>query len=117
MTIKSFEIPRDKWGTGRLLNNDGTMCCLGHLGRACGITDPALRSEGAYPNRNWTKFGYPKKFTTEDGTADAMTLAAGVNDDMRLSRPEKERQIKVLFASRGIKVTFTGSYPAGKRKV
>lgn len=46
--MMKLTIDRSKWwrgngsGESRLLRPDGTMCCLGFLGRACGYTDEQL---------------------------------------------------------------------------
>lgn len=103
--IKKLTIPREKWGKGSLLLPDGKMCCLGHLGKACGYTDDQLRGNGM-PGEvsNWG-YKYPNAFKDMYG---ADEIAAQINDADNMSGPEKERQLKILFKSRGIKLNFTG---------
>lgn len=69
-----------------------------------------------FPNPVWEHdYGYPADFAWD--RFDCGTIAAEINDSQTLSRPEKERRIKLLFKSRGIKVKFVGKYRPGPRTV
>jgi len=117
-TIKAFSIDRKLWGKGALLNDDGTMCCLGHLGRACGIGNKELKDAFSSGYEEWTNRGYPFEFCADERNPRVATeLAIMINDSDLMARPEKERRLKVLFRSRGIRLTFRGKYPPGPRKV
>jgi hypothetical protein len=104
--IKKLVIPREKWGAGALVRSDGKMCCLGHLGKACGVPVAEMLSMGMPSGLDYDRrFLFPKKFRDKFMADD---LAAKINDDTHMSGPEKERQLKILFSSRDIKLTFTG---------
>lgn len=115
MEIKRLVIPREKWGSGAMLiskpypdEDDGKMCCLGHLAKACGSPDRDLRNYGM-PTTS-VEARYPKAFKTSHPATDwgAQHLAAEINDSKTMSGPEKERKLKILFGSRGIKLEFAG---------
>ncbi len=120
--IKEFKINRKNWGSSaRFLRlNDsmlkesysGKKCCLGFLATACGIpvkaiTDICFLSSSLISEENTRKIPdfifdrFDDKFTVEKKLAD-------INDDIELTRKEKEEQITKIFADNGVKVTFTG---------
>lgn len=61
MEIKKLVIDRALWGKGALLQEDGKMCCLGHLGRACGVDKNYLRPFLHYG------LGYPDDMSQSQG--------------------------------------------------
>lgn len=105
MTIDKFTVIRSKWGQGRLLTNDGKMCCLGFLSKACGYSDKDLGTR-SFPNSYWDRI--PDKFryaATAAYHARLATVAAQINDlDAPLA--EKEAKLITLFAKNGITLTF-----------
>ncbi len=104
--LRELIIDRAQWGQNWLLSGfDGKLCCLGHLGRACGIppqrlwgqclpSNLSLADQRLYPER--TRLG------------EFFGLAAKINDNADWSMEERERRLKFLFKSRGIKLTFIG---------
>lgn len=117
--IKQFTIDRRNWGMRALLNKNGTMCCLGHLAKACGLPDASLRTDDgdslALPRSHFADAGYPAKFARNN--FDVQHLAAEINDNDNMSRPEKEQRITTLFKAHGIKVKFVGKFRKGLRTV
>ncbi len=118
--MKTLVIDRKRWarggngGASALLNNEGNMCCLGFLGKACGA--PANRLlERSLPSDTKTEsheFGYwsnlanipwPKgiEFKPEDDIA-------ALNDDIILTDEERESALKPLFLKLGYRLKFVG---------
>lgn len=111
MEIKRLTIDRAKWGIGWLRNyNTGKMCCLGFLGRACGVPSEILKGKGMPSDLSDVYNScYPEAF--KGGKSDvtkAVELAAKVNDSECISWPEKEYRLKILFRAHGIRLTFKG---------
>lgn len=119
--IKKLSIDRALWGQGALLNEDGTMCCLGHLGKACGLTDRQLAKRDkdyflsiGMPNETSQKAKrlYPKWALEDTGVgADPSDAeqAAIINDGI-LSPAMKEAKLKAIFKRNGIALTFKGKF-------
>lgn len=105
--IKNMTIDRADWGKGSLLKANGQMCCLGHLGAACGVSFQSLLPNG-FPHHidNNERFKYPKKFAKNRWNVN--NLAADINDCHTMKIAEKESRIRLLFAGHGIKVKFVG---------
>lgn len=104
MPVTELIIDRTRWGQAALLNNDGTMCCLGFLSKACGVSDDLLVGV-AYPQLAWiNRFGVNKEF------AGAVALAASINDSSQYTKEEKEIILIQLFKDNGIALTFTGNH-------
>jgi hypothetical protein len=115
--ITELVIDRQKWGTGALKNEDGTMCCLGFLSEACGYGDQLRHIDVkgidhgsvGLPNPLW--IDVPPVF--RDGhISEIATKAARINDSDRL-QDEKEEALFTLFKNNGIKLSFVGE-PRGK---
>ena len=116
--VKSFSIDRAKWGKGRLHNEDGSMCCLGFLGRACGVTPKEMGCSG-YPFsvKGSAKAKFPewvRSDVTSIGSNDVERLVA-FNDSSaarhsgsRRCKADVEKYIAKTFAKHGITVTFRG---------
>lgn len=105
--IRSLIIDRAKWGKNLLLDSSTKqMCCLGHLGLACGLS--ALDMIGrSYPCTTEYEGLYPSAFN-EKHPSKAVQLAADINDDGKMYKPEKERRLITLFGAYGIKLKFIG---------
>lgn len=107
MKFRRLVIPRGLWGRGQLLMGDGKMCCLGHLGRACGVPKRAM-AEVVMPDSLMSQHisKFPDAFA-KPGSEDPADLASEINDcDMPVE--EKMERIKILFRAYGWLVTFTG---------
>lgn len=126
--VRTVTIVRKRWGTGSLRNVDGSQCCLGFCARAAGYKPSEILNEGtgqdlqiearyfmessaifgdssarvARAVRNSTAFSeaFPEL------TAERQDRAAYVNDSIALTRPEKEKKLKSLFKSWGIRLVF-----------
>lgn len=103
--IKTLTIYRNFWGMHNLLSDTGNrMCCLGHLGLACGIPKEKMRSVGS-PSSLEDKFNakYPKQFTET-----FFDQAVVINDQEDLTTKEKEEKLRILFKRYGVQLRFTG---------
>lgn len=110
--MKTIVITRKYWGTGRLLSHyDGKMCCLGFACVAYGMSKKNIEDIGM-PSHLLVGSGKSKLPTWllqvgDECFSDACT-AAQINDDAKLTMPEKEEQLKPLFAKHGIRLVFRG---------
>lgn len=107
--LTEFSIDRALWGSGQLRNpTTGKMCCLGHMSRACGVSDEMM-GEWAYPRSNW---GVPEAFKCwstygECGAGLSMNDAGMINDSS-MPWEDKEPLLIKLFADHGITLSFYG---------
>ena len=111
--VKSFVIDRAKWGKKQLLNADGSMCCLGFLGQACGVSRREMGSYG-YPSDLPVEAMEKLPIWTHSNNNDIDRLVS-LNDDSKPSkkgarrcRADVEKYIAKTFAKHGIRVTFRG---------
>lgn len=110
--IKKLVIDRALWGSASLLRRDGRMCCLGHLGKACGVPDEAMFNVGTPDGLLKIESNkYPRKFDNtrwanynDFGVVD---IATEINDSNK-SLKEKEYRLKILFKAHGINLSFKG---------
>ena len=114
--METLTINRKRWarygsdkGESALLNEDGNMCCLGFLGRACGLKPTDLRvgmPGDTYSglHHKWSKGVIGKRNPYSRWASKAAT----VNDSDKYS-PEKREAILVNhFKKIGIELKFTG---------
>ena len=109
---KEFTIVRSKWAHGgtqnerilgptNLLNDKGNMCCLGFYAEACGAPKTYLRGR-AYPGSEIPLM------QTIGLCGDAIRVNDRGGDNKAI-----EKELKVIFKSRGVKVKFVGRYLKG----
>lgn len=105
-----FVIDRSEWACGQeswgsLADSHGTYCCLGLLGKACGVSDQDMRNFG-YPatDENPEHRKYPLGLNDPSITRPI----AAVNDNPDIPQDKRERELKRMFADEGVKVTFRG---------
>jgi hypothetical protein len=106
-----FIVERKTWYRGNgssssmLLRDDGTRCCIGFVGKQCGIADGILLHRGAAhqvdaPIRKW-----PVWFKVGEA-ASPLSEAYTINDDPSLSEPVREEKLISLFAENGDEIVF-----------
>lgn len=88
-------------GMSALLNEAGNMCCLGHLGIACGVPKDKLLYKVHPDNLPPTE---ASKYPYVSGWAKFMA----VNDDYDTSDAEKEKKLRELAKENGFRFRFTG---------
>lgn len=122
-----LKIDRKYWmrGTGEGMLSDGQqMCCLGFLGKACGINDTMLNGmgnpsdlrDGASKNKRfWDLMSAPlveKRSLGKIGNGHICTSVEDVfiqiNDSQRIKDPRREDLLISEFAKVGVEVEFTG---------
>lgn len=125
---RTFTINRATWRCGRngphshgigdtkLINDEGFKCCLGEIGLQCGVPRGKLiyqpnPCQVIEPTRTYAAMLIGKFSHTLLGAA-----AMGINDDPRLTRPQREAKLKALFAKSGYLIRFTGRYGKGESK-
>lgn len=109
----NFTVIRSKWYRGKgaddsmLLRNDGTSCCLGFYGTACGIEEDDMINIGYPANadiESWPKWIQPASMA-KNHSKDC-ELAMEINDDASITDAEREAKLTELFAKHGDVVTF-----------
>lgn len=121
--MKKLVIDRSKWRTGQrgenasgdgitmLLNFEGYMCCLGFFCNASGIHREDLVGVGAPDELDKQFFSKIPLLISEVNIRSQFTdIAIEINDNEDMCREEREDQIRVHFASEGIKVEFINDY-------
>ena len=102
LTIKRSQWCRGnkkKYGDSALVNDKGFMCCLGFLGRACGLTDNQMLWVAEPTNFN-NLFPVP---ASGNGWQEFMNI----NDSDAYSAADREQDLKWLFKTElGMKVRF-----------
>lgn len=98
------------------------MCCLGFLGRACGVPNEAMLNQG-FPCSHYTLPHanlFPDAFVeVRDESAGhvkfhntQLTYDAAQINDSELPVADKEARLIALFKEAGITLTFTGEAEA-----
>lgn len=127
MTIKEFTVDVSKWcrgginGDPSLLNEEGFMCCLGFLSKACGIeeyemtciADPEnLEDESLFDflPKELLEF---KKMDDEESTYPSNTLLCqdliDINDSKEITDHDRMSKLKYKFESIGIDIKFVNT--------
>lgn len=111
-----YTVNRKMWGRGgkgghsSLRNNRGKQCCLGFVGRQCGIPIFHLKNE-PLPSEVLSEEQckkWPKWFinsSTKRSTQDVYKAAA-LNDSKDITDKVREAKLKKLFAKHGDRIVF-----------
>lgn len=126
--ITHFTIDRTKWHRdahehsidtmhSALYTDDGSQCCIGHYGSACGIEDKILALRGSplslsnminvnfFNESPFGEFFYLMNQMSENGRY-VQSILIEINDNPNISDLEREEQIIKEFAKIGIIVDF-----------
>ena len=103
-------IERSKWLRGQkdsyLLHPDnGTMCCLGFLGCAVGLSKKVIKGQGVpseVKTNKWPEL-INSKYAHSTDLCDKIVVT---NDSILTTDKAKERKLKALFKKADIHVTF-----------
>lgn len=118
MEIKELVIQRSMWGcrthpahpTSYLVRDDGKMCCLGFLGRACGVNMQRRQPMPVYIQNEWPGWTRRELLYGTLGPGERayaeLGKAAAINDDPDIAMAEKETLLIALFATVGITLRF-----------
>ena len=103
-----FEVKRSNWLRGEgaeesylIRHEDGKMCCLGFLGRACGVANAEMRGL-----KNPFIPGLAEMFAAKVDASVAYGPAMELNDNASITDQEREAELVKLFAQHGIEVVF-----------
>lgn len=90
----------ERWGQSALLNDDGSMCCLGFISEQALCVKPEHMLSRPY---------YPSELMNNvpEWYEERHLRAARINDSTELSRGEKMAKLKELFADSPIELVFT----------
>jgi hypothetical protein len=109
-----YTVKRRGWFRGKggkkssLLLESGERCCIGFVGKQCGIPDEVLLGEGGIHSYDSTfKFFSRWPLWMRDSET-TMCEIYGINDSAELSDPEREAKLKVMFAEHGDTIVFVG---------
>jgi hypothetical protein len=109
--VKEFTINRSRWHTGEgtkgwksalFVPETKRMCCLGFYGKCLGRTQKDMSK------KLWLQDTTTYEYSVGVLDYDTQTDLANVNDDEDMTLPQKEKEIKAIFAKKGIKVKFVG---------
>jgi hypothetical protein len=101
-----LQIDRERWGTEALLNNNGTMCCLGFACKKLGVSAKEMLNQSmpaALEGRGRSKVRMLLRNGVDKATA---SKAAEINDEPSYTRSEKETKLKPVLAKLGFAVKF-----------
>jgi hypothetical protein len=109
-----FIIDGNTWHRGqgsqgsRLLRHDGNMCCLGHVGKQCGIDDTGLLGM-TMPYKLW--YTDANKFTeflepTSEGNRQILAQMANINDAQEMNDTDRMKELSALALSIGHEFKF-----------
>jgi hypothetical protein len=96
-------------GTTCLLNSTGFQCCLGFRCQQMGIPRKHLLHRGA-PCSLESRYDIPDLITEDGKNSDFTNKAIEINDSVKLTHEERERQLIEWFATKDIIVEFKGEY-------
>lgn len=107
-----FIVERKHWGVGALLNDrsddpdKGKMCCLGFVGRQCGVNKKAMKGRNMPWSLSYENFRlYPQEFQLLD-RMNMSFRASAINDHTKLTRKKKESKLRALFKKHGFVLRF-----------
>ena len=118
--MKEYIIDRSKWvcggkkyskqlGMPQLLNDQGRMCCLGQICKADGVDEVDMFGVGS-PNKSMSASTWMHEEDADFGsmpTKEAVKMMRA-NDDNSLNQPQREKKLKELAGTVGIKLKFKG---------
>ena len=134
---KSFVVDRAKWRCGKegryatgirdeegclaktkLLDEHGSMCCLGFVSQQCGVPKKALDTyspanlEPAQARKVCPVLIKPDGWEhPEESGTQLNGEAIKINDNVHLTRRVREKRLKAVFKKHGYSIKFIGRYP------
>jgi len=104
-----FIVERKTWFRGkgaeesRLLRNDGTRCCIGFVGKQCGVTDEEMLNRSVIKRVSEPGLkGFPEWMYEMRKIDDAYTW----NDTTDYTDQEREARLIAVFAKHGDEIEF-----------
>lgn len=129
--MTEFTINRENWATGsngyscdnHLLNEDGTMCCLGFFcnrvarikkENLLNVYDPQSLNKDFLNKKSLSGLVKIYEYRKNENTSICDSLMT-VNDSKEIGLKEREKEVSRLFKELGYKVNFIGKYAKRKR--
>ena len=122
-----FRVNREKWvrggapaferfGSAKLLNDRGNMCCLGFVSKQCGAKTGVLLGK-SFPSELGCTLPAKAKFLLEVDEYQPWLedRAQAINDDPALKPNTREAKLKALFREAGHEIEFYGRTPRRKK--
>lgn len=118
--MRKFVIDRATWrcgGTGPhrhgdgntlLLNEQGDMCCLGHMALQSGCCEFEIESRGT--PLFVSRLSQDKLLSGVGDHSGFVDAAITINDNYTLSREEREEKLIELGKKYDVEISFTGEY-------
>lgn len=119
--MKKLVIDREKWyrgkgfmGSALRVEDTETYCCLGFLGKSCGLLDQHITGIGS-PGGLQSKYReeFPPELFTEGedpsslvGNSAWTSRAIALNDDEHLAEPDREAALTYHFHQIGYELEF-----------
>lgn len=106
-----FTVERATWFRGQgpdsRLFVDGKRCCLGFVGKQCGIPDEEMANIGRpnFVTRQY-KLLYPAAFLKDEAETRFTDKCVLVNDNMYLDDVDREKTLVMLFEEQGLELEF-----------
>jgi hypothetical protein len=106
-----FIVDRKTWYRGkgikdsRLLREDGKMCCIGFVGKQCGVPDTDLLGIGNV-TVGLQGHGLFPAWVRNTLTSISIRNAYSTNDSEDLTDSEREAQLKEIFLREGDEIEF-----------
>lgn len=103
-------IDRERWIRGYstmpllLRKDDGKMCCLGFLAKACGADD--LQIQGITSPQHTKFIEWPTEILIDGSNSLLTQFLMAINDDVSLLENDRESKIVDLMTKIGVTVTF-----------
>lgn len=96
-----------------LLDSDGKMCCLGFVAlQLAGAEKKHILHYGSPASTPWLAWPQVlKPYLTDAPNSPLATALMAINDNVAVSREEREFAIGNKFREAGIEVEFEGSFP------
>ena len=114
--MKEYIIDRSKWvcggkkysnklGMPQLLNDQGRMCCLGQICKAEDISEGKIKN---IADPHFIQRIAPKWMIDNGFNSKVSQKMMRVNDDNKLNQPQREKKLRELAATVGIRLKFKG---------
>jgi hypothetical protein len=104
-----FTVYRKTWLHGKggtdseLLRADGMRCCIGFVGQQCGVPDEAMMGICTVDEiKGSARLLFPVWIQNDPDIGEAYST----NDSPGFSDPEREAELKEIFASHGDEIEF-----------
>lgn len=110
--MQKFTVDRKTWYRGRggsgsrLLRKDGMMCCLGHIGKQCGLKEKDLLNFTSPSRTQKNRSKWPTKLLTPTMNSHICMKMMRVNDEIHNNSKRREDELKKLAVEANFELEF-----------